>query len=314
MNKKLNVLVTGCGGDIGQSIGKILKECDLFDAVLGTDLNNDHAGIMIFDRCFILPRCDNKIYLSSLENIIGVNKIDLIIPVSEAEIRFFYEHNLTEEQLNVQIIIANRGALSIGLDKLTTSEFLKENNLPYPKTSLISNNHDVMLPCIVKSRNGSGSKKLFLAEDETDISYLKFKFPDFICQEYLENAQKEYTCGLYRTSKGEIRSLIFRRTLLGGFSGYGEVEVNPDIDALLKDIAEKLNLIGSINVQLRLSKKGPCVFEINPRFSSTVRFRDLLGFKDVIWSIQDKLGLPISSYLPVQNGVKFYKGFNEYIG
>ena len=100
---------------------------------------------------------------------------------------------------------------------------------------------------------------------------------------------------------------------MGGFSGYGEVILNSEIEKLLNIIAEQLLLNGSINVQLIVNEKKPCIFEINPRFSSTVRFRDLLGFRDLIWSIQDKLGLPIDPYIHVKGNKKFYKGFNEYI-
>jgi len=313
MNRKLNILVTGCGGDIGQSIGKILKENDLFDRILGADLNMHHAGIMIFDKCFTLPRCNEGAYLGELKKMLKANEIDILIPVSEAEIRFFYHNDITEEQLSVKIIIANKEVLATGLDKLATSQFLKNNELPYPQTGLISADQNFVFPCIVKSRDGAGSKNVLLAKDTTDIDYFRLKYPDFIVQEYLKNASEEYTCGLFRSREGENRNIIFRRTLLGGFSGYGEVIENKDIEDLLNAISNKLNLIGSINAQLRIDEKGPCVFEINPRFSSTVRFRDLFGFKDVIWSIQDKLGLHVQPYLPVEAGKKFYKGFNEYI-
>ena len=57
----------------------------------------------------------------------------------------------------------------------------------------------------------------------------------------------------------------------------------------------------------------PKVFEINPRFSSTVLFRYLFGFKDLEWSINDLLGITLDSYNPPEVGSKFYKGFNEYI-
>jgi len=313
MDKKINVLVTGCGGDIGQSIGKILKEYHMINVVLGADISREHAGIMIFDNCFILPRCNHNDYLNSLQLILANNNIDLLIPVSEAEIRFFYHNDVTEDQLGVKIIMANRDALSIGLDKLATSEFLKHHNLPYPQTHLITDDKEIKLPCIVKSRNGAGSKNVFLANDEIDMEYLKLKFSDFIVQEYLKNASEEYTCGLFRTVNGESRNIVLRRTLLGGFSGYGEVVSSVVIENLLNSIAESVNLVGSINVQLRLSENKPYVFEINPRFSSTVRFRDLFGFKDVVWSIEDKFGYPIQAYQPVKAGRKFYKGFNEYI-
>jgi carbamoyl-phosphate synthase large subunit len=56
------------------------------------------------------------------------------------------------------------------------------------------------------------------------------------------------------------------------------------------------------------------IFEINQRFSSTVLFRHLLGFEDLIWSIEDVLGQEINNYLDDnQIGRKFYKGFSEYI-
>ena len=82
---------------------------------------------------------------------------------------------------------------------------------------------------------------------------------------------------------------------------------------MLCNLADKINLDGSINVQLRLTKKGPVVFEINPRFSSTVLFRHMFGFKDLEWSIQDKLNIELEPYEAAREGRTFYKGFNEFI-
>jgi carbamoyl-phosphate synthase large subunit len=56
-------------------------------------------------------------------------------------------------------------------------------------------------------------------------------------------------------------------------------------------IAKKLELNGSINIQLRLHEGLPYIFEINPRFSSTVFIRSELGFNDVAWSLGDKTTL-----------------------
>lgn len=313
MDNTLNVLVSGCGGDIGQSVGKILKETNFLGSVLGADISLDHAGIFIFDECLLLPRCDDDGYIGSLKQLLKSHKIDILIPVSEAEIRFFHEGGLSEEELNIKVIMANKEALTIGLDKLKTSKFLMENHLPFPETSTLKSNEKISFPCIIKSRVGAGSKNVFFVKDEAELNYLRSKFPEFIAQEYLDRDLEEYTCGLFRSSKGEIRAVIFKRKLIGGFSGFGEVSNDLSINNLLHTLADKIQLRGSINVQLRMSFKGPVIFEINPRFSSTVRFRDLFGFNDVIWSLQDKLGQPIGSYSPIAEGRKFYKGFNEYI-
>jgi len=57
-----------------------------------------------------------------------------------------------------------------------------------------------------------------------------------------------------------------------------------------------------MNVQLRLTEQGPRVFEINPRFSSTVLMRHRIGFSDVLWSIQEAEGDQIK--FPIINNQK----------
>jgi len=166
---------------------------------------------------------------------------------------------------------------------------------------------------ILKSRTGSGSSNVSIVNEFETFQLIKKSNPNFIVQEYLEGDNGEFTCGVFRSTDGTIRNIIFKRELMGGFTGYGEVVENESIENILEEIARKLNLIGSINVQLRLTQRGPMVFEINPRFSSTVRFRDLFGFKDVLWSIEDKLKMPLSNYQANSVGKKLFKGFNEYI-
>lgn len=310
--KELNVLVTGCGGDIGQSIGKILKESNLVAKCVGTDISKNHAGLFIYDECFILPRCSDSDYIIQLKNLICDHKIDLVMPISEAEIRYFHKFGI-KALGGVGVLIPNSQSLDVGLDKLKTSEFLRISNLIYPQTFTLNESNPLLFPFIAKSRAGSGSKNVFLVENETDLNYIAYRYPDYIVQEYLENSDEEYTCGLFRSKSGETRTLVFRRALMGGFSGFGEVVEDDSIDTLLTLLAQKLDLVGSINVQLRVTERGPCIFEINPRFSSTVRFRDLLGFQDVVWSLQDALGITVGPYNKVAAGKKFYKGFTEFI-
>jgi carbamoyl-phosphate synthase large subunit len=314
LNKKYKILVTGCGGDIGQSIGKILKSYPLFDLVVGCDMSDQHAGKFIFDKCFTIPPRSSNQYERSLKNIIQELRIDVILPIAEPELRFNSENDICDNFLGIPLISANLPALKIGFDKFLTAKFLRDEKLPFPATEIVSDVKEPALPLIIKSRKGSGSKSLYLITDRKDFDFYSKKFPDFIAQEFIDNGDEEYTCGLFRSNKGEIRSIIFRRKLMGGYSGFGTVVQNRNIDHLLINVAARMDLRGSINVQLRLTKDNtPIVFEINPRFSSTVLFRHLLGFEDVIWSIQDQLGLNISMYRPPQVGRNFYKGFSEYI-
>jgi carbamoyl-phosphate synthase large subunit len=310
--KKYNILVTGCGGDIGQSIGKILKESSLFDKVIGADISDEHAGLFLFDQLVNLPLCSSPDYFSRLEKILVEFGIDLLLPISEPELRMFTEQGVEKEIFEIPLICANLRSRKVGFDKLFTSYFLKETNLPFPETSVISTMSSGNFPMILKSRNGSGSKSIFIVSDPADFSFYKQKYPDFIVQELIANSPDEFTCGLFRANNGEIRTIIYKRKLVGGYSGYGEVVIDKSIEAVLTSIAQGLDLRGSINVQLKISTSGPCVFEINPRFSSTVKFRHMMGFEDLIWSIQDVLGIGLSEFKSPQQGKKFYKGFYEY--
>lgn len=311
---KYNILVTGCGGDIGQSIGKILKSNpEVFYSVIGADLHNEHAGKFIFDKTVIMSSCRSENYLADLEQLVVKEQIDAIIPISEPELRFFTEYNVGDTLFGKPLIKADSNSLNTGFDKLKTANFLRDHNLPFPESTILKDLTDPRFPFILKSRHGSGSKSLFVINDSIDLEYFRLKFHDFLAQEIVGSEDEEYTCGLFRSKYGEIRQIIYKRKLVGGFSGYGSVERVQEIEELLFSIAEGLQLRGSINVQLRISDRGPCVFEINPRFSSTVMFRHLMGFEDVIWSLTDALSLPLPTFKINTNFTKFYKGYQEYV-
>jgi len=310
--KKYNIVVTGCGGDIGQSIGKILKGSPLFEKVIGADVTDEHAGKFIFDQMIRLPLCSSPGYIESLKKLINDFNIDLLLPISEPELRMLTEQEIESDFLNTKLICANLKSRHVGFDKLMTSDFLKESNLPFPETFVISTKSPDQLPLILKSRKGSGSKSIFILNDIDEFEFYQKKYPDFIAQELIAGDPDEYTCGLFRSKNNEIRSVIYKRKLVDSYSGYGEVVENNSITKLLHSIATNLDLRGSINVQLKLSDKGPCVFEINPRFSSTVKFRHMMGFEDLIWSVEDAVGHPLSNFTSPQVGTKFYKGFYEY--
>jgi carbamoyl-phosphate synthase large subunit len=308
-----NILVTGCGGDIGQSICKNLRRFNFIGRIVGTDIHADHPGKFLCDEFAVVPRCGSPLYLDVIKTLIEGNNVELIVPTSEPELRLLCSSRTDGFLFRRPLVMPNIEALEVGFDKLETSKFLERNDLPFPETTLVSSElSSVKFPLIMKSRIASGSKQVFLIADERDLKYYQSKFPSYILQEYLADDNSECTCGLFRSKKGEIRSICFKRTMTGGFSTFGIVVRNKTIDRILSLIAVNLGLVGSINVQLRVTEKGPVVFEINPRFSSTVLFRELLGFRDLLWSIEDKLNLPLSEYSGVVEGRRFYKGYQEY--
>jgi carbamoyl-phosphate synthase large subunit len=315
MKKTFNILVTGCGGDIGQSIGKILMKSAYTKNLFGIDISDKNAAQFIYPNFSVGLRFTHPDYLNRLKLFIENNKIDIVIPIAEPELRYFSEQNILDTIGTAKMITASTLALEIGFDKYKTAQFLKEQNLPFPKT-ILAKDIDIItsFPVILKSKTGSGSKDIYVINTmEEFLFYTRNAADVYVVQEYIDDENGEFTCGLFRSKKGEIYSIIFKRELHGGYTGYGEVVENKSITALLEQLASKINLVGSVNVQLRLQQNIPKIFEMNPRFSSTVFFRHLFGFDDVIWSIEDKLGMVISFQNEHIIGRKFYKGYEEYI-
>lgn len=315
MSTTFNILVTGCGGDIGQSIGKILLKSPFTKNLFGIDISDKNAAQFIFPNFSIGLPISHPEYSRTLESFIENNDIDLIIPMAEPEIRYFSKQNILEKIGKAKMITASSFALEVGFDKYKTAQFLEANGLPFPKTDLAKDVKEITsFPVILKSRKGSGSRDIYKINSMFEFSFFtRNQIEDLVLQEFIPDHDGEFTCGLFRSSAFEIRTLIFKRELHGGHSGYGEVIESSTITHLLEKLAVKLDLKGSINVQLRIKDDLPKIFEINPRFSSTVLFRHLLDFKDLEWSIQDVLKQEISNYTKPKVGTRFYKGHEEYI-
>lgn len=310
----MNFLITGCGGDIGQSIIKILRKEYPTVNIIGTDIHDKHPGKLLADKYFTIPRVTDSNYITEVINIIEKELVSIVIPVSEIELRYHAEKNIFNPIIkkNIPVIAANNESLAIGFDKLKTANFLKQHNLPYPKTYEANKEPQLNFPLILKSRVGSGSKTLHVINTIDEYNFYSKQSSDLIQQEFISADEGEYTCGLFKNGT-DIRHIIYKRTLQGGYSNYGIKVSNQNITALLVSVAETLNLNGSINVQIRLRNNIPYVFEINPRFSSTVLFRYMMGFKDLIWSVESSLNKKISPYAEVADGSEFYKGFEEYV-
>jgi len=279
------VLITGIGGDISQGVATILKENrpDLY--LIGIDIHSQHGGHLFVDQFFLVPPAADKKYLESIKDIVRKNSVEIVIPMSELELAV--TRNFAEITPGVKWITAGDRVVSVGLDKYKTANALVELGLPIPWTKLVSDGCPDEFPCILKSRTGSGSRTVFTVSDIEDAEYLTKRYPDAIFQELLEPANREITCAVYRRSDGDVFTLLMLRRLTGGFTGWAKVISDKETMQMCEVIAKGLDLNGSMNIQLRLTDRGPRVFEINPRFSSTVLMRHRLGFSDLLWAIEE---------------------------
>lgn len=309
MNK---ILITGIGGDIAQSIAKIIRNSGLSVNLIGTDVNAAIPWKSFVDSFHQVPSANNSEFLSILESIITNGSIDLLIPVPEKELEAISQARTNQNWQPAKIVMVSNYIISLFLDKLKTIEFLAAHSISVPWTMELEE-EPKSYPCILKHRFGVGSRGFTLIKNARDLEYFRQKRSGWVLQELLLPRNEEYTCGVYAEKDQEAIVVVMKRILESGHTKFAQVIYDQEIIALCMKIAGLVNLHGSINIQLRKTSRGPIIFEINPRFSGTSIFRDHFGFRDVVWSIMDTLTIPHQARFNYTKalGKKFFRVYSE---
>lgn len=295
------LMITGIGGDIGQSVARIVREVRPAWTIVGVDVHERHAGTLVSDAYRTVPFAFDAGYFAHMERIVDAHRVDICLPTSEAEMGVLAAMGV-DRIGRAALLGISRAAIGIGMDKLSTIRFLVEAGIPAPWT--MAADPDALpeaYPCIYKPRRAAGSKGVVICRDKLEAEHLARQPAAAVFQEYLEPADREVTCAVFRDRHGRTAVLPMLRQLAGGMTGWAQVIDAPEaVDQCIR-LAAALDLHGPINVQMRLTADGPRIFEVNPRISSTVHMRHLMGFEDLRWLLDDADGLDVE-FSPIPPG------------
>ena len=293
MKKRLNILVSGAGNGVGQSIIKALKISKYKPKIIAADINVFSSGLFRSNESILIPKVEATGSLNKIIKILNYKKIDILFVGSEFEIDFFSKNKkIIERNTNTIICISDNKIIKIGNDKFETVKFLKKNNIIFPKTfipnkkNLLKITRIIKFPLILKDRFGTSSKNVFLIKDITELKKKLFFLKKPIIQEFLGKKNslifdEEYTCSFFSTIEKKIHGpFLSQRSVKYGTSWILRTIIDKKLSNLMIDISKKINFIGSINIQLKKHKNQFIPFEINPRFSGTTSIRAALGFNE----------------------------------
>ena len=304
----MKILISGAHGDIGISICRIVKKKFPNSIINGTDLCFNGPGDFFFNKIIKINQTTSNNFLKQIKNI--YSKYDLIIPTTETEMSFFSNNKKLIEKF--PLLMNSSKILDIFLDKYETFKFLKENNFNAPKFCFsLEKIKKFDKHFFLKKKTGHGNKDYKLIKSKEEFSEIKnLNKKEWIAQEYLGPNFNEYTCAVIKIGNFKD-AIILNRRLNGGYTYFSEVIKNKKINLILFKIAEKVNLNGCLNVQLKISKKRIIIFEINPRISSTVMMRHKMGFRDCLLWIDYFLNKKIPKRKSHVKKYKMIKIFNE---
>lgn len=321
----MNILITGAGSVMGQSIYKALVTHDFGESVkihfanselLGAGRYFSHTSTPIV-AAPIFPLAADPEYASFLERYIEENAIDIVFSGTQHELsKIAAFRDRTLKAATIPSAIA-----AICMDKVKTSSALNRYGIRVPKTCSLSEYIATDLiqgSVVVKPNHSSSSRSIFRLKGRKEVSKLVADGavnPDsFLVQELLSG--EEYTCGCYidRYTK-QINHITFKRTLTAdGATFYGEIVENPTIGRYITDVGKALIEegldFGHVNIQLILTESGPVLFEINGRLSSTEASKAHYGFNSCAAFVTNVVKQqPYTGWQTAHNGrfLRFYE-------
>jgi len=287
-----NILISCAGGPAAIGAIKSLKQINFKGNIVTIDCDPLAVGGYLSDINYIVPLSTSKNYWDEVLNIIIKEKITIILPTGDSDIKHFSKHKEQLNKLGATVFMSDYDSIIKCQDKKLFFDYC-HFKFPLPFTS--SNYKDLKFPMFAKPEYGSGSRGVKVCHKISDIKTLDkdesvHRSSNYLFQEYLPG--QEYTVDVLCDLESNPIIVVPRKRLQikAGISSKGQVIKHKQIENLCKDLCLYLNLKGPVCIQLKDDPKGnPKFIEVNPRLGGGTYFSTLAGvnFLDLILKIKN---------------------------
>jgi carbamoyl-phosphate synthase large subunit len=275
------VLLTGAGGAALPFLIRHLRAQGY--RVLAADMDPTAAGLRLADRGYVIPGGASDAFPAALAEIIAHESVDVFVPLVDEEL----VPALSLQEQGVRVLLPRSEFTALCLDKYRFATEFERSGLPVPRTRLASDGTgDLRFPLIVKPRVGRGSRGVALAggpgELEECLGRSSYRRDELLLQEFI--AGTEFTVSVVVWRDGEVQAVVPKEVISKrGITRIAVTRRHPGVDEVCRRIQAELSADGPFNVQLRLDPATgrPFVFEVNPRFSTTVSLTIAAGIDEI---------------------------------
>ncbi len=297
--RSVTVLVTGMGSTTSISVLKALRlERELGLRVLGTDTNvaSEIAGSTMCDAFERVPPASDPAFVSALLGICSRCRVDVLFPVVDAELGPVARAVAQFAAIGVFVWVSPPSAIAACNDKRQTSRVLTDAGVPAARTWIGEEARGLgadQFPVIVKPAAGVSSRDVYRVESAGDLARALGLVPEPVVQAYLD--PPEFTIDVLSDAAGAVLAAVPRERLetKAGISTKGRTVDDPALVRIGSDAARVLGIRGACNVQCRIGRCGPEVFEVNPRFSGGLPLTVAAGVNGPALLVRLACGVPV---------------------
>lgn len=274
------VIVTAAGSAATSSTVQHLRRHRF--RVVATDTDPEAPGLYLADRSYLVPSGNSSVFLPEFRAICRREQASGVIPLVDEELVPAGE--LEDE--GVAVLLPRAEFVATCLDKYVLMRRLAAAGLPVPSTCLLGNwSGSPTPPLVVKPRSGRGSRGVRTCATVAEYERLSAsggRDPEStVVQEWLGGT--EFTVSVVCWRDGNVQAVVPKEVVLKrGVTTFAVSREHSRVSEVCRAVQSELRADGPFNVQLALDGSGdPRIFEINPRFSSTVPLTVAAGVDEV---------------------------------
>ena len=297
------MLLTGAGGAATSNLIRSLRAGYRSLTIVGCHSDRFLLRKSSADRHYLVPALSHPDYLRALRRVIARERVDLLIPTTDAEVRAF---SRLRTRLPCRLFLPRTAVVDLCQDKYRLNVALRARGVPVPLTYPVSSLRALeaifaRLPAGASAwcrvRSGSGSMGAIpVKRPEQARSWIAYwtemrgvPATSFILSEYLPG--RDFSCqAIWKSGTLVLVKTCERLSYFGGggnpsgtssISQLAKTVFAPEVVAVCTDAIRAIDPCASatFNFDLRESSRGvPCITEINAgRFPSGTNIFDLTG-------------------------------------
>lgn len=270
--------------------------------VVGADMNTTAPGLVDCDKKHIVPSVYDDAYVDRLLSICADEKIKLVVGLNDLELPVLAINKDRFAQIGVTVAVSDTDVIARCADKLKAHQWLLENDFPTPATFTdiadvlkAIDAKEIVFPCVVKPRWGSGSIGVFEVHDVAELKAAHALALSGVRRGMLATASAEdlehsvlvqemctgdeYGCDILNDFDGGVRTVVMKQKLgmRAGETDKAIVRQNPELRAFCERLGKKSGHVGNLDCDIFVSGSSFQVLEMNPRFGGGYPFSHVAG-------------------------------------